>query len=130
MTSVGITQPGATASTILTTSTYNQAMFPDSGATLSQLPPNLFAALISYFPTAVNDGSGAYTIDCSIRDQAGTIDFGFGPNIIHVSYHEWFWNNGATCYFGGVSNPDTWSLGGAHSSTFTLVMFCVEANVK
>jgi hypothetical protein len=113
MTSVGITKPGATSSIVLTTTDYNQAMFPDSGATLSQLPPNLFNALISYFPTAVNAGNGVYTIDCSIRDQAGTIDFGFGPNIVRVSYHEWFWKAGSTCYFGGVSNADVWSLGGS-----------------
>jgi hypothetical protein len=121
MTSVGITEPGAAASIVLTTPTYNQAMFPDSGATLSQLPPNLFNALVSYFPTAVNAGNGVYTIDCSIRSQAGTIDFGFGTTSIHVSYHEWFWQAGSTCYFGGVSNANVWSLGGSQSSSYLRV---------
>ena len=115
MTSVGITQPGK-STIVLTVPTYNQAMFPDCGATLSQLPPNLFNALISYFPTAVSVGNGVYTIDCSIRNQAGTIDFGFGTTTVHVSYHEWFWQAGSTCYFGGVSNANTWSLGGTCSS--------------
>jgi hypothetical protein len=112
MTSVGVTQPGSTTSTILTSSTYEQAMFPDCGATLSQLPPNLFTALISFFPTAVDSGNGVYTIDCSIRNQTGSLDFGFGTKIIHVTYHEWFRQVGTTCYFGGVSNPNVFSLGG------------------
>ena len=126
MTSVGITQPGSTASTILTSPNYEQAMFPDSGSTLSQLPPDLFDALISFFPSAKNVGEGIYTIDCSIRNQAGTIDFGFGSTTVHVAYHEWFWEADSTCYFGGVSNPELYILGGSFSS-FELSMFLSDA---
>ncbi|KUJ08226.1 acid protease [Mollisia scopiformis] len=111
LTSIGITQPGNSTSTLLSGPSYAQPMFPDCGATLSQLPPSLFNALIQFFPTAVNNGNGVYEIDCSIQSEPGTIDFGFGTKIISVPYSEWFRQSGSTCIFGGVSNADVFSLG-------------------
>ena len=112
MTSVGVTPPGASSSTPVTATGYNQAIFPDSGTTISQLPTALVNALLPYFPGAVSQGGGAYTVPCSYRDQAGTIDFGFGNTTIHVSYHEWFWFDGQDCYFGAQATQSTFLLGG------------------
>jgi Eukaryotic aspartyl protease len=114
MSSVGITQPGD-ASKIYTTPTYEQAVFLDSGTTLSRLPANLVAAMLDDFPGYVDDGSGLYTVPCSYRSQPGTLDFGFGNTVIHVPYYEFIWMSGSTCVFGAVANAASdvdWILGG------------------
>ncbi|TVY43409.1 Candidapepsin, partial [Lachnellula occidentalis] len=111
MTSVGITPPGAHSSALVTGAGYNQAIFPDSGSTLSQLPAALFNSLIAYFPDAVSQGGGAYTVPCRYRNQAGTFDFGFGNTTIHVPWHEWFWFDGNSCWFGAQSTQSTFLLG-------------------
>jgi len=112
MTSVGITPPGSSSSTSFTGADYNQPIFPDSGTTLSALPTDIFESLLAYFPDAVSQGSGAYTIPCSYRSQAGTIDFGFGNTVISVKYHEWFWFDGENCWFGAQPTDQTFLLGG------------------
>ncbi|KAF8861534.1 acid protease, partial [Acephala macrosclerotiorum] len=120
MTYVGVTMPNATTSIQLTTATYNQGMFPDSGATLSHLPPDLFNVMISHFPSAVQQSSGSWTVDCALRNQAGTIDFGFGnmliigglgTKMIHVNFYDWLWESGGLCYFGAQPDANTFSLG-------------------
>ncbi|KUJ09001.1 acid protease [Mollisia scopiformis] len=111
MSYVGVTLPNTTTSIPCTTSTYEQGMFPDSGATLSQFPPNLFNAVIGHFPSAVQQSDGSYTVDCALRNQAGTIDFGFGTKMIHVNFYDWLWAANGLCYFGAQPNPDTFSLG-------------------
>lgn len=120
MTYVGVTQPNTTTSIPCTTSTYKQGMFPDSGATLSHFPPNLFNALISHFPSAVQQSSGSWTVDCALRSQAGTIDFGFGTKIIHVAFYDWLWEAGGLCYFGAQPDAETFSLG----DTFMRSAYC------
>jgi hypothetical protein len=114
MSSVGITQPGD-ASKIYTKPTYEQAVFLDSGTTLSRLPANLVAAMLHDFPGSADNGNGLYTVPCSYRSQQGTLDFGFGNTVIHVPYHEFIWTNGGICYFGAVANSASdvdWILGG------------------
>lgn len=113
MTSVGITVPGNTTSKTVTPVGYNQPIFPDSGSTLCSLPTAAFNSLLAYFlPGAVNQGDGTYVVDCALKLQPGTIDFGFGAKVIKVSYNEWFWFDGAECYFGAVATDNTWLLGG------------------
>ncbi|TVY38468.1 putative aspartic-type endopeptidase [Lachnellula subtilissima] len=128
MTSVGVTPPGASPSAPVTGSGYNQAIFPDSGSTLSQLPTALVNALLSYFPDAVSQGSGAYTVPCSYRNQAGTIDFGFGNTTIHVSYHEWFWFDGQSCWFGAQATQSTFLLGVVYDQDNANVLLAQAAN--
>jgi hypothetical protein len=114
MSSVGITQPG-NASKIYTSSTYEQAVFLDSGSTLSFLPADLVAAMLADFPGYVDNGDGLYTVPCSYRSQSGTLDFGFGNTVIHVPYHEFIWETGDVCVFGALANADSdvdWILGG------------------
>ena len=111
MTSLGVTTPGSGVSKPVTTPSINQAIFPDSGSTFCYLPPALFAGLLSFFPTAVNQGSSQYTVPCSLRDQNGTIDFGFGGTTIHVSYHEFFWFDGVQCWLAAVPSTEFFLLG-------------------
>ncbi|TVY91376.1 Candidapepsin [Lachnellula willkommii] len=128
MTSVGITTPGSSSSAPVTGAGYNQAIFPDSGSTLSQLPTALFNSLLAYFPDAVSQGGGAYTVPCSHRTQAGTIDFGFGNTTIHVSYHEWFWYDGQSCWFGAQSTQSTFLLGVVYDQDNSNVLLAQAAN--
>jgi hypothetical protein len=110
MTSVGITTPGSSSSTLITEPNTNQAIFPDSGSTLSQLPSQLFNSMLAFFPTAVND-SNAWTVPCDLKAQDGTFDFGFGNTTIHVSYHEFIWFDGVQCWFGAQPNDQFFLLG-------------------
>jgi hypothetical protein len=114
MSSVGITQPG-NASKIYTNPTYEQAVFLDSGNTLSHLPADLVAAMLDDFPGYADNGNGLYTVPCSYRSQPGTLDFGFGNTVIHVPYHEFIWMAESTCVFGVIANAARdvdWVLGG------------------
>jgi len=112
MTGVGITLPGATAFTLLTPVGMQQAVFPDSGSTFCYLPAFIFNALIAYFPNPVAMGGGLYTVDCSLRQEAGTIDFMFGNTTIHVSYYEFLWFDGVECWFAAQAVTNTFLLGG------------------
>ncbi|KAG4437437.1 hypothetical protein IFR05_007078 [Cadophora sp. M221] len=118
MTSVGITKPGATTSKRYTVAppAYQQAVFLDSGGTLSQLPANLVAAMLADFTGVVDNGNGLYTIDCAQTTQNGTLDFGFGNTIIRVPYHEFIWVPApGVCVFGAkavdTSVSVSWVLG-------------------
>lgn len=119
MTSVGITKPGSTTSKRYTVAppAYQQPVFLDSGGTLSQLPSNLVAAMLSDFTGVQDIGNGLYLVDCAQTSQKGTLDFGFGNTIIHVPYHEFIWVAGpGTCVFGArAGDPSvstSWVLGG------------------
>ena len=119
MTSVGITKPGATTSKRYTVAppAYQQAVFLDSGGTLSQLPANLVQAMLADFTGVVDNGGGLYTIDCAQTSWKGTLDFGFGTTIIRVPYHEFIWVPApGVCVFGAkavdTSVSVSWVLGG------------------
>lgn len=115
MTSVGITTPESNTKTY-TDAAYKQAVFLDSGGTLSRLPANLVEAMLADFPDAVSQGHGVYTVNCSQATQAGSLDFGFGSTIIHVPFNEFIWEpEPGTCVFGAVANAENdvdWVLGG------------------
>jgi hypothetical protein len=112
MNQVSITPPGATAPIALTSPTYNQPMFPDSGSTFCQLPSALFTALLAYFPVSqVNQGSNSYTVSCNYRTQAGYINFAFGSVTVSVSYHEFIWFDGVQCWFAAQPSTQFYLLG-------------------
>ncbi|TGO48928.1 hypothetical protein BCON_0225g00040 [Botryotinia convoluta] len=102
MTYFGITFPGQLP-TNLTSTGYAKAVIVDSGSTLSYLPPSLVNAMLPYFPGWVSKGGGLYTIPCSFRNIAGTMDFGFAGQIIRIQLAQFIWFNGATCY-GPIAN--------------------------
>lgn len=110
MKSVGITKPGSTTSKLYAPTSADpkgQPVFLDSGGTLSRLPTSLFNAIIADFPGATQDGaSGLYLIDCAQASQDGTVDFGFGNTIIHVTYNDFIWHIGTSCYV-GLAADDT-----------------------
>src|SRR5437762_6919408 len=119
MTSVGITLPGSSTK-VYTNAAYNQAVFLDSGCTLSRLPADLVTAMLADFPGAVHQGSGLYTVDCAYATQTGFMEFGFGQTTIHVPFHDFIWESTpGTCVFGAVANTESnidWVLGGKLSA--------------
>jgi hypothetical protein len=112
MSSFGVTRNGA-AST-LSSKVYEQAVYLDSGTTLTFLPSNIVANLITHFPEAVSLGSGLWQVPCSLRNEAGTIDFGFGTTTIRVSFHDAIWQSDPSntqCLFGIGADDNNWVLG-------------------
>ncbi|PMD56141.1 acid protease, partial [Hyaloscypha bicolor E] len=129
MTSLGVTVPGSSVSNPVTTPTINQPIFPDSGSTWCYLPSALFAGLLSFFPSAVNQGGSQYTVPCSLRNQVGTIDFGFGGTTIHVSYYEFFWFDGAQCWLAAVPSTQFSLLGDSFMRSAYIVYDQDNSNV-
>jgi hypothetical protein len=144
MTSVGITPPGATKSSLFTVPppAYQQPVVLDSGSTLSTLPANLVTAMLNEFTGVTSLGNGVYSVDCNQTTLSGTLDFGFGNTVINVPYHQFIWQNGGGCIFGAVgadpSTYDTWILGGkspwnlcdvTNQTDVLLSRYCDEINV-
>jgi hypothetical protein len=112
MSSFGVTRHGV--SNTLSAKVYDQAVYLDSGTTLTYLPSNIVANLITYFPEAVSLGSGEWEVPCTLRNEAGTIDFGFGTTIIRVPFHEAIWQpdpSDTQCIFGIGADDNNWVLG-------------------
>ncbi|CZS91727.1 uncharacterized protein RAG0_02250 [Rhynchosporium agropyri] len=84
--------------------------FLDSGTTLSYLPRSIVRRVAAAFPGAKSDGNGNYIVPCSVANQTGFMDFGFGEQIIRVPWKELVWFAGpGLCHMGlaesdGVSN--------------------------
>ncbi len=74
----------------------------DSGNPVSYLPSYLHTAIGAKFPTAkLDSGSGYYIVDCSIANQAGSVDFKFGGKTIKVAYEDIIWHSSSsTCVIG------------------------------
>jgi hypothetical protein len=112
---MGITKPGKGPKVYdpISRNPHGQAVFLDSGSTLTSLPTRLFKAIGRDFPTATFD-SGFYGVDCAVADQDGTVDFGFGNIIIHVPYREIIWHipGSSACILGIVADDKEPILGG------------------
>ncbi|KAH7383136.1 aspartic peptidase domain-containing protein [Cadophora sp. MPI-SDFR-AT-0126] len=115
MKSVGITKPGEVTSKLYAPSSSDplgQPVFLDSGGTLSRLPTALVNSIIADFPGATEDGSsGLYLVDCSVADQPGTVDFGFGNTVINVPFSEFIWHIEGFCYLGVAADDASPVLG-------------------
>lgn len=115
MKSVGITKPGESPKLYAPASSdpQGQAIVLDSGATLSHLPLPLVEAIAADFQDAKLDASsGYYVVDCSVADQDGSVDFGFGNTIIHVPYHEFIWHQADNLCVLGIRASKFLILGG------------------
>lgn len=110
MSSVGITKPGQAPKKYAPTSTNpkGQAVFLDTGSTLSNVPTSLFNAILADFPGATLDpAAGTYQVDCKYASEHGTVDFGFGNKVIHVPFKEFLWQPApGYCYLGVRAAPD------------------------
>ncbi|KAM0429970.1 hypothetical protein ACHAPT_005975 [Fusarium lateritium] len=69
-----------------------QAVMLDSGYTLSTLPGPIVQAIVDSFPTAKSiPESPLYSVDCSVMNLPGTVDFLFGETVIKVPYTDFIW---------------------------------------
>jgi hypothetical protein len=117
MTSVGITKPGQDTKLypISSNDPLGQPVVLDSGGTFSRLPTPLFNAILADFPDAtLADPVGKiYAVNCSVANQSGSVEFGFGDTTIHVPYHEFIWMAGPDeCALGVVPDDGVPILGG------------------
>lgn len=69
-----------------------QAVVLDSGYTLSTLPGPLVKRIVDAFPSAEPiEDSPLYSVDCSVENLNGTVEFAFGDTIIAVPYKDFIW---------------------------------------
>ncbi|SPO03615.1 uncharacterized protein DNG_06298 [Cephalotrichum gorgonifer] len=78
----------------------------DTGVTYSYLPPAVVDALAVAFGAyrEVNE----WKVDCAVRDMAGTVNFGFGDDlVVHVPYSDFFlWLQDNTCTLGAQKREE------------------------
>ncbi|ROW02148.1 hypothetical protein VSDG_02362 [Cytospora chrysosperma] len=90
-------------------------VFLDSGGTLSRLPTELFASIGSAFPGAQYDSyEGAFVVDCSVAEEEGSVDFGFGNKVISVPFKDFIWQPGTdedVCMLGILPDDEEPVLG-------------------
>lgn len=111
LTSVGLTLSNGTSGLL---ASGEMPVFLDSGGTFSRFPNETFFAIGDAFPGAFwNETTGYYVVDCDAADQTGSVDFGFGKNVISISYKDFIWNpsNQGQCALGiqidnSKSSPD------------------------
>ncbi|KAI0148366.1 aspartic peptidase domain-containing protein [Xylariaceae sp. FL1272] len=88
-------------------------VFLDSGSTLSLLPTAVAEAISADFGGQANTEAGFYLVDCSLRDESGTVDFAFDGVTIHVPYSEFIRefasSFGSMCAL-GISPSDDFTL--------------------
>jgi hypothetical protein len=103
----------------VTNSSWTERFLPDTGTTLTYLPEEAFYAILDHFPDARPEPGFGYSIDCSHKNDQGTIDFGFDGFTIHVPYAEFifeipadFSNNGENiCVLGAIPADSFYILG-------------------
>ncbi|KAI1338186.1 acid protease [Xylariaceae sp. FL0016] len=90
------------------------AVFLDSGATLTLLPTTLANTIAADFGSESIDANGFYTVDCSLNDLSGTLNFEFDGITIQVPYKELVrelqTSFGTTQCFLGISPSDDFTL--------------------
>jgi len=87
----------------------SMAVFLDTGATLTLLPPSVVETIANDLGSDGQDDGGFYSLDCSIVNEAGTVDFAFDGVTIKVPYKEIvreFGGSDRTCYL-GITPSDT-----------------------
>ncbi|KAL7947822.1 aspartic peptidase domain-containing protein [Trichoderma barbatum] len=87
----------------------------DSGTTLSRMHSAAALPILEALG-AQNDGEGYFYVPCSVRDVAGSVDFGFGNKIIRVPFSDFILSSGNEgpndfCYVGVVLTTDQQILG-------------------
>lgn len=81
------------------------AVFLDSGGTLTRLPTSVFNLIGDAFAplgAEYDDDQGVYIVDCDLAKESGSIDFGFGDQVIGVSFKNFIWplSDKNTCILG------------------------------
>ncbi|KAI0597604.1 aspartic peptidase domain-containing protein [Biscogniauxia sp. FL1348] len=110
MTSLSLTPPSGQRKQYANTS---MTVFLDSGATLTLLPTFLANSIAADFGATTTDTNGFYSVDCSLNDLPGTLDFAFDGVTIQVPYNELVrelqTSFGTQCFL-GISPSDEFAL--------------------
>lgn len=90
----------------------DQNVMLDSGTTLSRIHEAVAFPILDAL-NAFDDGEGYYLVQCSLRQQGGSIDFGFGNKTVRVPLSDFIINLGSPdyCYVGMVITTDQQILG-------------------
>lgn len=111
MNNMSLTPPNGVTKAYANTS---MDVFFDTGATLTLLPPALADAIGKDFGAESADASGYYSVDCSLADMNGTVDFAFDGVTIKVPYDEFIRESSS-------SEGTACVLGITGSTSFTLL---------
>ncbi|KAI0156690.1 acid protease [Hypoxylon sp. FL1284] len=110
MTSLSLTPPNGKTKQYENTT---MAVFLDSGATLTLLPTDLANSIAEDFGAEAMDANGFYSVNCSLNDLPGTLNFAFNGVTIRVPYNEVVrelqTSSGTQCYL-GISPSDEFTL--------------------
>ncbi len=92
VTSIGTTPPGQPSRVYTPSATFNMPMLIDSGSTLSYIREDIVQAVGQQLGATV-DSNNNYWVDCNLRKQNGTVDFGFnhGRMVVTVRYKDFIW---------------------------------------
>ncbi|KAF7561176.1 hypothetical protein G7046_g2993 [Stylonectria norvegica] len=84
----------------------------DSGTTISRMHYSAAFPILNALD-AQDDGEGYYYVSCDMRDQDGSVDFGFGNTKVRVPFSDFILNVGSDeyCYVGIVITTDQQILG-------------------
>jgi hypothetical protein len=108
----------------------SMAVFLDTGATLTLLPPSVVETIANDLGSDGQDDGGFYSLDCSIVNEAGTVDFTFDGVTIKVPYKEIvreFGGSDRTCYL-GITPSDDYALLGDTFLRSAYVVFDLESD--
>lgn len=84
-------------------------VFVDTGSTLTLLPSDLVETMAKDLGSDGKDDAGFWNIDCSLVDEAGSLDFEFDGVTVKVPYKEIIREFHQTCYL-GISSSDQYAL--------------------
>jgi hypothetical protein len=110
--------------------TFNMPILLDTGSTLSYIRADLVAVIGQQFKATV-DELGNYIVDCSWRDVAGTVDFGFnrGRMVINVRYKDFIYQQYPGNCMLGVQPADVGSTNFVLGDTFIRGAYCKSSLV-
>lgn len=86
VTSLGLTQPGSKSSNAYTVPDGSFVATLDSGTSQILLPEGLASQICSDVNGTSSGDAGGCTVDCSVRDLPGGLDFGINGKTIQVTY--------------------------------------------
>ncbi|KAF3770580.1 acid protease, partial [Cryphonectria parasitica EP155] len=110
MNNMSLTPPNGVVKTYANTSI---DVFFDTGATLTLLPSDIANAIGKDFGASEADSDGYYTVDCSLVDIDGTVNFAFDGVTVAVPYNEFIRQTTSgsttTCVL-GITASDSFTL--------------------
>lgn len=124
VTSFGMTKPGRPKS-IYTDEQFTMSTLIDSGSTLSYIREDIVSVIGQQLNARV-DPNGHYWVDCALRKQNGTVDFGFNNErmIVSVPFKDFIWEQYPGHCLMGVQPADAGTTNYVLGDTFIRGAYC------